>query len=96
MPLPQLLSIVESLPEFRELAANLPGLGERRGLGALHGSSDAVVLAGLAQSLPRRFYVLVSDDVTGAERWLADLGTLVEPESVAFYPPRESFGKSGR
>src|SRR5678816_1454517 len=25
MPLPQLLSIVESLPEFRELAADLPG-----------------------------------------------------------------------
>jgi transcription-repair coupling factor (superfamily II helicase) len=94
MPLPQLLSIVESLPEFRELAANLPGQADRRGLGGLHGSSDAVVLAGLAQSLPRRFYVLVSDDVAGAERWLADLGTLVEPESVAFYPPRESFGEA--
>ncbi|HET7613260.1 MAG TPA: transcription-repair coupling factor, partial [Gemmatimonadaceae bacterium] len=94
MPLPQLLSIVESLPEFRELAANLPRQGERRALGGLHGSSDAVVLAGLAQDLPRRFYVLVSDDVAGAERWLADLATLVEPESVAFYPPRESFGEA--
>jgi len=94
MPLPQLLSIVESLPEFRELAADLPGQTERRGVGGLHGSSDAVVLAGLAQNLPRRFYVLVSDDVAGAERWLADLGTLVEPESVAFYPPRESFGEA--
>jgi len=93
MPLPQLLSIVESLPEFRELAADLPGQTERRGVGGLHGSSDAVVLAGLAQNLPRRFYVLVSDDVAGAERWLADLGTL-EPESVAFYPPRESFGEA--
>jgi len=94
MPLPQLLSIVESLPEFRELAADLPGQTDRRGVGGLQGSSDAVVLAGLAQNLPRRFYVLVSDDVAGAERWLADLGTLVEPESVAFYPPRESFGEA--
>jgi transcription-repair coupling factor (superfamily II helicase) len=94
MPLPQLLSIVESLPEFHQLAAHLPGQSRRCVIGGLHGSSDAVVLSALAQNLPRRFYVLVSDDVAGAERWLADLGTLVEPESVAFYPPRESFGEA--
>jgi len=94
MPLPQLLAIVESLPEFQELAGHLPVQAERRGVAGLHGSSDAVVLAALTQHTPRRFYVLVSDDVAGAERWLADLGTLVEPESVAFYPPRESFGEA--
>ncbi|HEY1952065.1 MAG TPA: transcription-repair coupling factor [Gemmatimonadaceae bacterium] len=94
MPLPQLLATVESLDEFRTLASELPGPSGRRGVGGLHGSSDAVVVAALTSNLPHRFYVLVSDDVAGAERWLADLGTLVDPEAVAFYPPRESFGEA--
>ena len=94
MPLPQLLAIVESLDEFRQVLANLPAPSDRRGLGGLHGSSDAVVVAALANHIPHRFYVLVSDDVAGAERWLADLGTLVEADAVAFYPPRESFGEA--
>ena len=38
--------------------------------------------------------MVLNDDVAGAERWLADLGTLVEPENIAFYPPRESFGEA--
>jgi len=44
--------------------------------------------------VPSRFFTVVSDDVAGAERWLADLSTLVEPAQVAFYPPRESFGEA--
>lgn len=94
MPLPQLIEIVESLGEFRELAAALPGQTQRYSVAGLHGSSDAVVIAALAKNLPHRFYVLVTDDVAGAERWLADLGTLMESEAVAFYPPRESFGEA--
>jgi transcription-repair coupling factor (superfamily II helicase) len=94
MPLPQLLSIVESLAEFRELRDQLPGPGRRCGLGGLHGSSDALIVAALTQYARQRFFVVVSDDVAGAERWLADLTTLVEPEVVAFYPPRESFGEA--
>jgi transcription-repair coupling factor (superfamily II helicase) len=94
MPLPQLLSILESLAEFRELLSDLPGPASRRALGGLQGSSDAVVLASLSKNLTRRFFVVLNDDVAGAERWLADLGTLVEPEEVAFYPPRESFGEA--
>src|SRR5689334_21555917 len=47
MPLPQLLAIVESLCEFRELLTDLPGPSDRRGLRGLHGSSDAVVVAAL-------------------------------------------------
>src|SRR5712672_79174 len=94
MPLPQLLAIVESLDEFRALLGDLPGTSHRRGLGGLHGSSDAVVVAAVARNTPHRFYVLVSDDVAGAERWLADLTTLTEADEVAFYPPRESFGEA--
>src|SRR5215210_8024106 len=94
MPLPQLLSIVESLGEFRQLLEEIPGPSSRLGVGGLHGSSDAVLIAALAQDLPHRFFVVVNDDVASAERWLADLGTLVEPEAVAFYPPRESFGEA--
>ena len=94
MPLPQLLSILESLGEFRELLSDLPGPAARRVLGGLHGSSDAVVLASLSRNLTHRLFVVLNDDIAGAERWLADLTTLVEPESVAFYPPRESFGEA--
>ena len=95
MPLPQLLSIVESLGEFRELLGAMPGPASSLAVGGLHGSSDTVVIAALAQNLPHRFFVVVNDDVAGAERWLADLTTVVEPERVAFYPPRESFGEGG-
>jgi len=94
MPLPQLLSIVESLGEFRELVGQMPATASRLGVGGLHGSGDAVVVASLAQELPHRFFIVVNDDVASAERWLADLSTLVEPEAVAFYPPRESFGEA--
>src|SRR5438552_11616333 len=94
MPLPQLLSILESLGEFGELLSALPGPGGRCGVGGLHGSADALVVAALAGNLRHRSFVVVSDDVAGAERWLADLTTLVEPDAVAFYPPRESFGEA--
>src|ERR1700674_1863496 len=94
MPLPQLLSLIESLGEFRELLSKLPPPANRREVGGLHGSSDAVVIASLSKYAPRRFFVVVSDDVAGAERWLADLTTLVAPDAVAFYPPRESFGEA--
>src|SRR3954468_18607104 len=94
MPLPQLLSVVESLEEFGELLAQMPPPASRLGVGGLHGSSDAVVVATLANSLTHRFFVVLNDDVASAERWLADMSTLVEPEAVAFYPPRESFGEA--
>ncbi|MDQ6873269.1 MAG: hypothetical protein M3037_14895, partial [Gemmatimonadota bacterium] len=94
MPLPQLLSIIESLVEFRQLLDEMPSTAARQEIGGMRGSSDAVVLAALTQNAARRFFVVVNDDVAGAERWLADLTTLVEAEAVAFYPPRESFGEA--
>src|SRR5258706_204351 len=94
MPLPQLLSILESLDESGDRLGDLPGPPSRRGLGGLHGSSDAVVVASLSRNLTHRFFVVLNDDVAGAESWHADLSTLVEPDGVAFYPPRESFGEA--
>ncbi len=94
MPLPQLLAVTESLGELQELLARLPTPGSRRRIGGLSGSSDAVVLATLAQKAPHRFFVVVSDDVAGAERWLSDLTSLAEADAVAYYPPRESFGEA--
>ena len=76
MPLPQLLSVIESLGELRELLLEMPSPGARCDIGGLQGSSDAVVLAALAQNATQRFFVVVNDDVAGAERWLADLTTL--------------------
>jgi len=94
MPLPQLLDLVEGLSEFTDLRSRLPGTGERCGVGGLHGSSDAVLVAALSRAAHQRFFIVVNDDVAGAERWLADLTTLLDAESVAFYPPRESFGEA--
>src|SRR5256714_4104947 len=96
MALPQLLTLVELLPEFRKLQEGWPGSGGRCVVGGLHGSSDAVVIAGLAGILKGRFFVVVSDDIADSERWLADLTTLVEPEAVPFYPRAESSGRGGR
>jgi transcription-repair coupling factor (superfamily II helicase) len=94
MPLPQLLATVESLGEFAELVTAMPAPASRLAVGGLHGSSDAVTVATLAKNLTHRFFVVLNDDIASAERWLADLSTLVEPEAVAFYPPRESFGEA--
>jgi transcription-repair coupling factor (superfamily II helicase) len=41
-----------------------------------------------------RFFVVIAESVAGAERWLADLESLGDAGSVAFYPPRESFGEA--
>ena len=68
MPLPQLLSLIELLPEFRELQENVPGPAGRCLVGGLHGSSDAVLIAALTTALRQRFFVVVSDDVSDSER----------------------------
>jgi transcription-repair coupling factor (superfamily II helicase) len=47
----------------------------------------------LAHATQGRFFVVIAESVAGAERWLADLESLGDEGSVAFYPPRESFGE---
>jgi transcription-repair coupling factor (superfamily II helicase) len=78
MPLPTLLDAVERLPAFARLLNTLPEPGARLRVGGLPGSSDAVVLAALARRLPGRFFVVVADSLPEAERWLADLESLLD------------------
>ena len=93
MALEGILTAFESLPAFRRLVAELPGLGERRPVAGLAGSTDAVLVAALARRLPQRLIVVVSDAVSDAERWLADLTVLAGDAGIALYPPREGFGE---
>ncbi|HWJ22033.1 MAG TPA: CarD family transcriptional regulator, partial [Gemmatimonadaceae bacterium] len=78
MALPTLLDAVERLPAFARLLNTLPDPGGRLTVSGLPGSSDCVVLAALARRLPGRFFVVVTDALPDAERWLADLESLVD------------------
>ena len=91
--LPALLEALEALPSFAQLSSALPPANTRLHATGLPGSSDALTVAAVAHASQGRFYVVVAESVTGAERWLADLESLVETGSVAFYPPREGFGE---
>ena len=93
MALPTLLDAVEALPAFTRLYNTLPASGQSRTVAGLHGSSDAALIAALARRLERRFFVIATDHVHEAERWLADLEALTVDTAVAYYPPRESFGE---
>jgi len=66
MALEGILEAFGSLPAFRRLVAELPGLGERRAVAGLAGSTDAVLVASLARRLPRRLLVVVTDTVSDA------------------------------
>lgn len=93
MGLPVLLDAVAQLAAFVQLVDGLPRIGETRRVGPLAGSSDAAVVAALARRLEGRFFVVVTDGVAEAERWLADLGALLDDAPIALYPPREAFGE---
>ena len=94
MALPALLEAFQALPAFGQLTSALPPVNTRLHLSGLPGSSDALAVAGLSHVLPGRFFVVAAESVSGAERWLADLESLVDPGTVAFYPPREGFGEA--
>jgi len=99
MALPTLLEAVEALPAFTRLAGALPAARHAVTVGGLHGSSSAVLLAALARRFPQRLFVVLTAGVPEAERWLADLQTLLEAPAeggapVALYPPREAFGEA--
>ncbi|MEO7522189.1 MAG: hypothetical protein ABIW79_10260, partial [Gemmatimonas sp.] len=93
MGLPRLLDAVEALPAFARIARELPSTGQSLRIGGLAGSSDAVFVATLARVLPHRLVVVVTDQLSDAERWLSDLTSLVDDIPVALYPPREGFGE---
>ncbi len=93
MSLPALLEAIQAVPEFGQLASALPPLNSRLHASGLPGSSDAVAVAALAHASQGRFFVVIAESVSGAERWLADLESLGGAAFVAFYPPREGFGE---
>jgi transcription-repair coupling factor (superfamily II helicase) len=92
MPLDFLLEKFHDLPATRSLIERLPSPGKRVGVGGLPGSSAAVLLASLARALPQRVFTMIAPTPADAERWLADLQTLLGAESTALYPQRESLG----
>lgn len=94
MSLPALLEAIGTVPEFSRLASALPPSSTRIHAAGLPGSSDAVAVAALAHARPGRFFVVIAESVSGAERWLADLESLGDAGFAAFYPPREGFGEA--
>jgi len=95
MPLPAVLDAVERLGAFTRLSKSLPAPRATATIAGLHGSSDAVVVAAVARAHPGRFIVITTDSVPESERWLADLGALVDdPAVIALYPPREGLGEA--
>src|SRR5881296_1114419 len=92
MPLDFLLERFHDLPATRSLKERLPSPGKRIGVGGLPGSSPAVLLATLARQLAQRVFTVVAPTPADGERWLADLQTLLGPDTTALYPQRESLG----
>ena len=93
MALPAFLERIAALPAFTRLTAVLP---ERSGAvcaTGLPGSSDALLVAALAERDPNRLVVVLTDHVAEAERWLSDLTSILGDAGVVLYPPREGFGE---
>src|SRR6267378_4511709 len=92
MPLDFLLDRFQDLPATRSLVERLPAPGNRVGVGGLPGSSPAALVAALSRRLSQRVFTVVAPTPADAERWLADLQTLLPADSSALYPQRESLG----
>jgi transcription-repair coupling factor (superfamily II helicase) len=91
--LTSILAAVERLGAFARILNTLPAPGEHRLVAGLAGSSDAAFVAALSARLPDRFFIVAAETVPDAERWLADLNTLIGGDGVSLYPPREGFGE---
>lgn len=93
MALPALLDRIAALPAFTRFTSSLPvRTGTLRAAG-LFGSADAVLVAALSERQPTRLIVVLTDHVADAERWLADLNSVLGADGIALYPPREGFGE---
>jgi transcription-repair coupling factor (superfamily II helicase) len=91
--LPSLVERLSELPAFQRLLSTLPESRGRERVSGLAGSADAVLVAALAGHSPNRMLTVVADQLPEAERWLADLQSVLGEEFVALYPPREGFGE---
>ena len=93
MALPTLVERLSALPAFTRLLSTLPRTRGTARAAGLVGSSDAVLIAALAQHEPNRLIAVIADQLPEAERWLADLQSVIGDGAVALYPPREGFGE---
>ena len=91
MSLDFLIDRFDGLPATAALADGLPAPGVRLSVGGLPGSSPAVLLGALARRLAQRVFVVIAATPGDAERWLADLQTLIRA-AAALYPQREALG----
>jgi transcription-repair coupling factor (superfamily II helicase) len=91
--LPSLVERLSALPAFTRLLATLPAVRGTQRVSGLAGSADAVLVAALAENAPNRMLAVVADQLPEAERWLADLQSVIGEAAVALYPPREGFGE---
>ena len=94
MALDTLLDGIERLPAYTRILNTLPTPGQRLAVAGLPGSADAALVATLSRRLPTRFFVVAAEGLAEAERWLADLATLLDAAPIALYPPREGFGEA--
>jgi transcription-repair coupling factor (superfamily II helicase) len=93
MALPVLVERLSALAAFTHLAGRLPRDRGSVEVSGLAGSSDAVLLAALSAREPNRLFTVVADQLPEAERWLADLQSVMGESGVVLYPPREGFGE---
>ncbi|MBK7908272.1 MAG: transcription-repair coupling factor [Gemmatimonadetes bacterium] len=93
MALPILMERLAALSAFTALTRALPAQGGRVGVTGLAGSADAVLLATLAAQQPNRLFVVIADQLPEAERWLADVQSVLGDVGIKLYPPREGFGE---
>ena len=93
MPLPSLVERLSALPAFTQLLNSLPATRGIQRASGLVGSSDAVLMAALAEQQPNRMFAIIADQLPEAERLLADLQSVMGEGAVALYPPREGFGE---
>jgi len=89
-----LLDAIEGLPLFGRLARELPAPHDRVRVSGLPGSSAAALTGALVRRMGQaRVFVVVTESLADAERWLSDLDALLGAGSAALYPPREGFGE---
>jgi transcription-repair coupling factor (superfamily II helicase) len=93
MALPTLVERLAALPAFARLLSTLPRASGTQRAAGLVGSSDAVLIAALSEHAPNRMIAVVADQLPEAERWLADLQSVLSDAAVGLYPPREGFGE---
>src|SRR5439155_1105227 len=84
-------ALANRIAKGEALVERLPPSGMRLAVSGLPGSAPAVLVGALARQLPQRVFVCVAPTATDAERWLADVATLVG-ETAALYPQREALG----